>query len=103
VTFESATSKDITIKVNNSGDVTLAGATESITITTSGSGKVFAEELETAEADVTINGSGDTNLWVTKAMTVSISGSGEVRYWGAPKVELKNNSGSGELTPLGEK
>ena len=103
VTIESATSEDITIKVNNSGDVTLAGETESITITTSGSGKVFAEELKTTKADVTINGSGDTNLWVTKAITVNISGSGEVRYWGAPKVELKNNSGSGELTPLGDK
>jgi hypothetical protein len=103
VTFESATSKDISINVNDSGDVTLAGTTESITITTSGSGKVFAEELKSANEDVTINGSGDTNLWVTKAITVNISGSGEVHYWGSPKIELKNNSGSGELTPLGEK
>ena len=101
--FENITAEDIIINVNGSGDATLAGKTEAVTITTSGSGKVFAEELETAKADVTINGSGDTNLWVTKAMTVSISGSGEVRYWGAPKVELKNNSGSGELTPLGNK
>ena len=101
--FENIAAEDIIINVNGSGDVTLAGATESITITTSGSGKVFAEELKTSKADVAINGSGDANLWVTKAITVNISGSGEVHYWGAPKIELKNNSGSGGLTPLGDK
>ena len=101
--FENIAAEDIIINVNGSGDVTLAGKTEAITITTSGSGKVFAEELETTKADVAINGGGDTNLWVTDVMTVGFSGSGEVRYWGAPKVELLNNSGSGELIPLGDK
>lgn len=103
VTVENVTAEDIIVNVNNSGDVTLTGETEAITIDASGSGKVFAEELQTVKADVSINGSGDANLWVTKTITVNISGSGEVHYWGSPKIELKNNSGSGELTPLGEK
>ena len=52
----------------------------------SGSGDVKATELDAAEVNVTISGSGDAQVHAEQSIVVSIAGSGDVSYSGSPAV-----------------
>ena len=51
----------------------------------SGSGSVQNSDLETADTDIHISGSGKASVNATRSLGVNISGSGSVFYRGQPQ------------------
>ncbi|MEW6735483.1 MAG: DUF2807 domain-containing protein, partial [Acidobacteriota bacterium] len=63
----------------------------------SGSGDFSGEQLHTEKAAVVINGSGDTDVYVTEELSAAVNGSGDINYYGNPKVIDQKISGSGSI------
>ena len=55
--------------------------------------------LNTQDAQVSINGSGDAEVMASKQLTLKINGSGQIKYKGSPNVESHIN-GSGSVTKV---
>ena len=64
--------------------------------TISGSGKIRAYDLLSAETNIRISGSGNAELSVADYLKAKVSGSGKVRYKGNPTVDV-DISGSGKV------
>ena len=77
----------------------MAGAQQ---ITVSGAGSYLASDLESQVAVVTINGSGDAEIWATEALDGTVSGTGSVKYWGDPELSAEA-AGSNKMESLGWK
>jgi hypothetical protein len=102
VRVDSMTLTTLSVTSSGSGNVTVAGKTDSQTISISGSGKYTAGDLNSQSANITISGSGNVTVWATKTLTAHVSGSGEVSYYGSPQVSF-DQSGSGSIHNLGTK
>lgn len=87
---------ELALDISGSGDATVAGKTERLTVNVKGSGDVKALKLASRNATVSIAGSGDVEVSASEALTASIMGSGDVKYAGSPKV-TKNITGSGDV------
>jgi hypothetical protein len=87
----------LTVEINGSGDVTLAGTVEKQTVRLSGSGNYTGSDLATRSADVTVDGSGAVDVRVSDTLKIDLNGSGDVSYRGTPTVE-KHVAGSGDIT-----
>lgn len=85
-----------TIDVDGSGDIELIGDAKKTTLKIDGSGKFNGFEYYSSEADITVNGSGDCELFVSNKLDVEINGSGNICYQGNPSVDSKIN-GSGRV------
>lgn len=90
-------SEELQAEIDGSGDVTLSGECHSMDVDVNGSGDVKAFDLITGNCDVNVNGSGDTKLNVSGHMTVNINGSGDVHYKGKPTIIEVNENGSGDV------
>jgi hypothetical protein len=55
--------------------------------------------LQAYQADITINGSGNTGINALNDLKVTVKGSGDVRYSGDPSVKT-SISGSGSVTKI---
>jgi hypothetical protein len=83
-------------KVNGSGNIILKGAAQRHKIEVNGSGNVKAENFPTGNVGITVNGSGDCNVFATTALGIKIRGSGSVYYSGTPDIS-SDIKGSGSL------
>lgn len=84
--------------IAGSGDLQIKGTNQSHDISIKGSGDVSAYELNSKQASVDIKGSGNVELKIEEALSVSIYGSGDVYYKGE-EVKLKTNiKGSGNIS-----
>ncbi len=86
------------VDISGSGRVEPAGTVSDVEIEIRGSGSYEGEGLVAAAGTVSISGSGDAVVNVTRDLDVSISGSGDVRYLGNPSLST-SLSGSGEVGP----
>lgn len=86
-------------KMNGSGNIKLRGSADEWDAVLSGSGNMYCFELNTQEAEVSINGSGDAEVMATKKLDLKINGSGQIRYKGSPNVESHIN-GSGSVSKV---
>jgi hypothetical protein len=68
-----------------------------VNITVSGSGAFAGREFQTADATVSISGSGEAIIWATERLDAQVSGSGLVRYVGNPGQLSTDISGSGSV------
>ena len=68
----------------------------------SGAGEYDAQDLESEEAEVEVNGVGTATVWATERLDVEISGAGSVRYYGDPVVS-QDVSGLGRVRKLGDR
>ena len=66
--------------ISGSGNINLSGGTQNHNINISGSGNVQAFDLESADCNITIPGSGNCEVSVDDNLDVVISGSGNVLY-----------------------
>lgn len=89
-------SEEIDAEITGSGDMKLYGSTERVDLLISGSGGFLGKDLKTAEAEITITGSGNARLNVEEYLKVFIAGSGTIYYIGNPEVDL-HISGSGNV------
>lgn len=98
--FELQVNKLIT-EISGSGKVYLQGDTKLHNIILSGSGDIYAEELNTKDGLISLSGSGKCRVNVIENLDVNISGSGVVEYKGRPQINSKIH-GSGKLKRLRE-
>lgn len=85
------------IDLDGSAEVELSGSLRQLVVEIDGSGTVDAERVETIEADVEVNGSGDIIVNVEDRLDASIAGSGSITYTGSPRVFNRDISGSGSI------
>lgn len=85
--------------INGSGHLILSGKVKSHTIEINGSGGIMADSLQCEEASLSLRGSGDVNLNVSRKLTSEVIGSGNVRYAGQPQVKTKI-TGSGDVRKI---
>jgi len=88
---------NLKVAQRGSGDVKTTGKTDTQDVNTSGSGSYQAENLQSKEAQIVANGSGEASINASDKLDVRINGSGSVEYIGNPTITQRIN-GSGELT-----
>lgn len=91
---------EVNIWVNGSGNLQLEGTTEDYDSEINGSGNISAAGLQSVNAGIRINGSGEQQIWVTEKLDARIQGSGNIRYKGTPATVNTSVSGSGKVTKL---
>jgi hypothetical protein len=82
--------------ISGSGSIQLSGKAHTYDASITGSGKISAFDMEVQNASITITGSGDCRVNVSKKMRAKITGSGDVRYKGHPRI-IKKITGSGSV------
>lgn len=94
---------DISLNANSlqadlqgSGDLTLKGSVLSQLISVPGSGSLFAYGIPCSTMEITVTGSGDSQVLVSSQLSATLSGSGDVYYKGNPII-ISNITGSGQL------
>lgn len=103
--FSISGSGDITADINapkveahisGSGNLHISGETKDLEIYISGSGNYDGGELKAENANVSIAGSGDAELFADNKLKASVAGSGNVKYKGNPTVD-SHIAGSGSV------
>lgn len=82
--------------ISGSGNLHISGETKDVEIHISGSGNYDGANLKAENADVSIAGSGDANLFAENRLKASIAGSGNVKYKGNATVD-SHIAGSGSI------
>ena len=100
-TLHDLDTKQLTVRILSSADVSLDGHAMRQTVSLDGAGDYDASKLRSEQADVSIGGSGSITVRVKARLTARISGSGEIRYYGSPKVDSAI-TGAGEVRRAGE-
>ncbi len=90
---------DLSVRLSGSGEITVDGSIDQVTISLPGSGNIHCEGLKAKSAKVTLLGSGNISVYASESLDASIVGSGTIRYAGNPSQVTKNVSGSGVITP----
>ncbi len=86
----------LNIELKGSGDAILLGATKELNINIKGSGNVDASKLNAFDADLSLSGSGNINVFANNKLNADVKGSGNVYYKGSPKLSVKIN-GTGKV------
>lgn len=100
VNVSAINNKNFTIELTGTGDIVLAGSTETLKVAISGSGDVKARELKSKEAEVKVSGAGDVGLHASELLKVEINGAADVRYYGKPARVIKEINGAGDLEEM---
>ncbi len=90
------TTDDFNVYNSGTGDITIEGTANSLTIKNEGTGKFEGFLFTVDECDVRIIGSGDCEVNVLNELNVDIQGSGDVYYLGTPIIETYI-TGSGKI------
>jgi hypothetical protein len=80
---------------SGSGGITLSGVTDTVELTSTGSGGIDGRDLEAFDAVVRVTGSGGIRVNASESIEVNITGSGGVEVFGDPAVHDESVSGSG--------
>ncbi len=97
--FELESTGNMNIENVGSGNISMAGYVDNLYIKNEGTGIIKCAELMAAKVEVSIEGSGDCEVYCTEYLNVRIEGSGNVYYLGNPITEL-NVTGSGRVIPM---
>jgi Putative auto-transporter adhesin, head GIN domain len=87
----------LNLDISGSAQITAKGEAKGVELSISGSGAADLAGLKVADADVTVDGSGETTLGPTGTVNVEISGSGDVTLLNHPSRLESNVSGSGSI------
>ena len=83
-------------KIAGSGDMNLNGTAANCEFNIAGSGNILGQDLQAEDMKISIAGSGDAKINVSKSLKVRIAGSGSVLYKGDPKIMDTDIAGSGK-------
>ncbi len=106
MTFELSGSGNVEAKIDapsveshtsGSGDISFSGKTGDANLSVSGSGDIHCFGLTAENASITINGSGNADVYASKQLDLHVNGSGDVRYKGGASVNSHIN-GSGSVS-----
>jgi hypothetical protein len=90
---------DLVVDLPGSGDITVDGVANHVTISLPGSGNIQCNGLKAKSAKVTLMGSGNITVYASENLDANIAGSGTIRYEGNPAQVTKSITGSGTITP----
>lgn len=90
-------SDELMVSIGGSGDVFLKGSSRAFKGMINGSGNIVANELQTQQCGIEINGSGDASVNAANELRVEINGSGDVVYAGNPPILRTTINGSGDV------
>lgn len=81
-----------------SGKLALAGFTQDLSVSITGSADYEGEDLKAENAKISIMASGDATVYASEKLEADITGSGDIYYYGNPTTVTKSVKGSGEVT-----
>lgn len=96
------TGEELALKILGSGEVKVKGAVELQKVAINGNANYNASDLESKDAYISINGSGNADVYVQDALNVKIFGSGNLKYRGTPELQ-QTISGSGSIESVNPK
>jgi carbon monoxide dehydrogenase subunit G len=88
------------LSIKGSGSASATGTADSVDLSISGSGEARFVDLTAKSAKVDIRGSGDARLTAQVDADVSISGSGDVELFGRPVMRRSEIRGSGSIRQI---
>ncbi len=86
----------LAMSIAGSGEITVAGWIDDVTVSISGSGTCNAAGLKAKRAKAAVRGSGELTVNASDELDANVIGSGTIMYIGSPKV-TSNISGSGAI------
>ena len=98
VTASNLRADRLAVDIGGAGHITLAGTVNSQAVTISGTGNYDGENLQSATADVTVDGAAKAVVRVSTRLNATVDGVGSVQYIGNPQVTRKIN-GVGSVKP----
>jgi len=90
---------ELSLELNGSGTIEVAGAVERLRFGPAGPGTVEAFGLRATSARAELAGSGNIDLTASRALDAQLTGSGNIRYGGAPTQVQRQVTGSGSIEP----
>lgn len=78
--------EQLLIEISGAGKVTAFGQADQLDVDISGIGSLRGEDLESANAQIEISGSGSATVNARDTLTIEISGLGSVDYLGMPQI-----------------
>jgi hypothetical protein len=87
----------LVLKIDGSGDFKAAGNVDRLVVKTNGNGSLRLRQLITRHADISIDGSGDADVFARESLSAQIDGSGNIVYYGSPHRVNKRVNGVGEI------
>jgi hypothetical protein len=96
--FNIAGVKNDAFEIRSTGAATVvaAGQSKSVKISSTGAGTIDAHNLRASDADVSVTGAANVDVYATEELNATVSGAGRVTYDGNPKVS-KKVSGAGQV------
>ncbi|PTE09761.1 GIN domain-containing protein [Mesorhizobium helmanticense] len=91
---------ELRLSIRGSGSVTATGVAQTVGLDISGSGSGELKDLIAQSARIEIRGSGDAQITAQADADVSISGSGDVELYGHPTMRRSQVRGSGSITQV---
>lgn len=90
-------SKTVEAVVTGSGNLVLNGKADVFTCDVTGSGIIKANGLKSSAVTVTVNGSGNADVYSEREIIGRINGSGNIAYTGQPAEKDLKRTGTGEF------
>ncbi|GAC1043411.1 GIN domain-containing protein [Rhizobium sp. No.120] len=91
---------DLRLSIFGSGSVTATGSARTIDLDVSGSGTARLKDLAAQSVKIRIHGSGDAQVAAVADADVSINGSGNIELYGHPVLRRSEIRGSGRLVQV---
>jgi hypothetical protein len=89
-------SESLSVSISGAGSGRIAGRTDNLTVSVSGTGSLDAAELKAKRAKVVVSGVGNVTVNASDELDANVSGTGTIWYIGSPKLE-KSVSGVGSI------
>jgi len=84
------------LETTGAAKVTVDGTVDELIANTTGASNLFADSLQTKNAQISVTGAGKARLAVSDSLKVSITGAGKVEYTGNPHIE-REIAGAGSI------
>jgi hypothetical protein len=86
----------LSISISGAGDGTIAGRSNTLSISISGAGSLNAVDLHAKRATVIVSGAGDVTVNASDELDARVSGAGDIWYVGSPRLQSRI-SGAGTI------
>jgi hypothetical protein len=100
LTLSQINQPELRLSIRGSGSIAATGTAQTVGLDISGSGEGRLRNLIAQSARIEIRGSGDAQITAQADADVSISGSGDVELYGHPTMRRSQVSGSGSITQV---
>jgi hypothetical protein len=97
--LEQMAAQSLAVQIDGSGTVRGDGRADQLSVDIRGSAEFRSKELKAESVQIDISGSGDVEVFASKAIHADISGAGTVVYYGHPQQVTQQITGAGQLIP----